>query len=113
MGASILDIRKEDEDAGGETAFYHGHMDESVHDLNTIQSVGDHSSVATGFARSEKGIKIHPGKGNAVLFYNLCEDGNGDVKSQHAALPVRKGEKWLANLWVWDPVLPDCNSFTE
>jgi len=23
---------------------------------------------------------------------------------QHAALPVTKGEKWLFNLWVWDPL---------
>lgn len=46
-------------------------------------------------------FKIHPGKGNAVLFYNLLEDGNGDDLALHAALPVRKGEKWLANFWVW------------
>eukprot|EP01038_Epipyxis_sp_PR26KG_P009004 gene9004-12146_t len=49
------------------------------------------------------GIKVHPGKGKAVLFYNLLEDGNGDDLSLHAALPVRHGEKWLANFWVWDP----------
>ena len=49
------------------------------------------------------GIKIHPGKGNAVLFYNLLEDGNGDDLALHAALPVKDGhEKWLANFWVWD-----------
>ncbi len=49
------------------------------------------------------GIKVHPGKGNAVLFYNLLEDGNADDLSLHGALPVHQGEKWLANLWVWDP----------
>ena len=64
-------------DAGGETAFPKG---------------------ADG-----KGIKVHPGKGNAVLFYDLLPDGNGDDLSLHAALPVMKGEKWLANFWVWDP----------
>eukprot|EP00606_Chrysophyceae_sp_TOSAG23-5_P000953 GSChrysophyteH2.ASY1.ANO1.1426.1 assembled CDS len=49
------------------------------------------------------GIKVHPGKGNAVLFYNLLEDGNGDDLALHAALPVRADhEKWLANYWVWD-----------
>ena len=49
------------------------------------------------------GIKVHPGKGNAVLFYNLLEDGNGDDLALHAALPVRGDhEKWLANYWVWD-----------
>lgn len=49
------------------------------------------------------GFKVHPGKGSAVLFYNLLEDGNGDDLALHAALPVVRGEKWLANFWVWDP----------
>ena len=45
-------------------------------------------------------FKVHPGKGSAVLFYNLLEDGNGDDLALHAALPVKQGEKWLANFWV-------------
>jgi prolyl 4-hydroxylase len=52
-----------------------------------------------------EGIAIHPGIGNAILFYNLLEDGNGDELTLHASLPVIKGTKWLANLWIWDPVL--------
>ena len=39
-------------------------------------------------------------KGMAVLFYSLLEDGNGDDLSLHQALPIKKGEKWLANFWV-------------
>lgn len=54
-------------------------------------------------AADGRGIKVHPGKGNAVLFYDLLEDGNADELSLHAALPVRMCEKWLANFWVWDP----------
>ena len=50
-----------------------------------------------------KGFRVRPVKGNAVLFYNLLEDGNGDDLALHAALPVIEGEKWLANFWVWDP----------
>lgn len=52
-------------------------------------------------ANGETGFKIHPGKRHAVLFYNLLDDGNGDLNSLHAALPVSEGEKWAANLWVW------------
>ena len=71
-----------DESAGGETSF----------------------PKAKLFDGSEReGIKVHPGKGSAVLFYNLLPDGNGDDLALHAALAVRKGEKWLANFWVWDP----------
>lgn len=58
----------------------------------------------TSFPKSSEGpIKVHPGQGSAVLFYDLLEDGNGDEQSLHASLPVREGEKWLVNLWVWDP----------
>jgi len=68
------------------------------------------------------------------LFYNLLPDGNYDERSQHASMPVTKGEKvrlmlcssilsliihsawnsnirffvfsqWLINMWIWDPVL--------
>lgn len=49
------------------------------------------------------GIKVTPVKGDAVLFYNLLPDGNSDDLALHAALPVWRGEKWLANFWVWDP----------
>lgn len=34
----------------------------------------------------------------------MLSDGNLDDLSQHAALPPRKGEKYLINLWVWDPL---------
>lgn len=54
-------------------------------------------------AGTKGGIKVVPKKGNAVLFYNLLKDGNGDDLALHAALPVHHGEKWLANFWVWDP----------
>jgi prolyl 4-hydroxylase len=53
------------------------------------------------------GFKIIPKRGNAVVFYNLLEDGNGDIDSLHASLPVLSGDKWLANFWVWDPFLTE------
>jgi prolyl 4-hydroxylase len=71
--------------------------------LNDMVSVDAGGETAFPKAADGKGIKVHPGKGSAVLFYNLLEDGNGDDLSLHAALPIKKGEKWLANFWVWDP----------
>ena len=64
--------------------------------------IGGETAFPKGGADGQ-GIKIKPKKGMAALFYNLLEDGNGDDLSLHAALPVFKGEKWLANFWVWDP----------
>jgi prolyl 4-hydroxylase len=49
-------------------------------------------------------LNVKPKKGKAVIFYMLTPDGNRDELTQHAALPVIEGEKWLANLWIHDPV---------
>jgi prolyl 4-hydroxylase len=72
--------------------------------LTDQEGPGDGGETAFPKGGSDgKGFKVRPVKGNAVLFYNLLEDGNGDDLSLHAAQPVFKGEKWLANFWVWDP----------
>lgn len=55
-------------------------------------------------AESFEELHVEPKKGKAVLFYSQLPDGNMDDLSQHAAKPVRQGEKWLINLWVWDPM---------
>lgn len=54
-------------------------------------------------AQFHDGISVKPKKGKAVLFYNMLPDGNMDDLSQHSSQPVESGEKFLANLWVWDP----------
>jgi len=54
-------------------------------------------------AETREGLNVVPKLGNAVLFYSQLPDGNMDDWSHHAALPVQVGEKWLMNLWVWDP----------
>mmetsp|Transcript_17611 Transcript_17611/g.24830 ORF Transcript_17611/g.24830 Transcript_17611/m.24830 type:complete len:606 (+) Transcript_17611:32-1849(+) len=48
-------------------------------------------------------LDVVPEIGKAVLFYSLLPDGNFDDLSQHQAKPVIDGEKWLINLWTWDP----------
>lgn len=71
-----------------------------LNDMKSMQSGGE-TSFPKGAGGT--GFKVHPKRGNAVLFYNLLEDGNGDDLALHAAEPVIDGEKWLANFWVWDP----------
>jgi prolyl 4-hydroxylase len=45
-----------------------------------------------------------PQKGQALFFYNLFEDGNVDDLTLHFAEPPVNGtEKWMTNLWIWDP----------
>ena len=35
-----------------------------------------------------------------MIFDNLLADGSPDADSLHAGLPVQRGEKWLATLWL-------------
>ena len=45
-------------------------------------------------------IKIKPEKGKGVLFYNTDNQGNILKESMHAGLPVKNGNKWIANKWI-------------
>lgn len=54
---------------------------------------------------SHDGIKIKPQSGKAVMFYNVLPDGNMDDLSQHASEKVEKGVKYVANIFVWDPII--------
>ncbi len=49
-------------------------------------------------------LDVYAGRGNVALFYNMLEDGNSDVFGLHAALPPTQGDKWIANLWIWEPM---------
>ncbi|CAB9497067.1 Probable prolyl 4-hydroxylase [Seminavis robusta] len=54
-------------------------------------------------AETSDSMKMVPEKGKAMIFYMVNPDGNLDDLTQHAAMPVIEGEKWFANLWIWDP----------
>jgi prolyl 4-hydroxylase len=79
----------------------------NVRYLTLLLYLSDQTDAAAGgetiFPRAfgDEGLRVHPGKGAAVLFYNLLADGNSDERSLHGSLPVRHGVKWLANFWVW------------
>lgn len=61
--------------------------------LNDVDAGG-----ATEFPAA--GVRIAPRAGCAVVFDNLHPDGRPDAESLHAGLPVERGEKWLATLWL-------------
>jgi prolyl 4-hydroxylase len=74
--------------------------------LNTVDEGGE-----TRFPRAinnynSDGLEIAPREGTAVLFYNMLQDGNVDDLSQHGSNKVLGNTyKWIANLWIWDPVI--------
>jgi prolyl 4-hydroxylase len=51
-------------------------------------------------AARDGGVRVAPRKGDALLFYNYDEAGVIDPRAVHAALPVTRGEKWVANFWL-------------
>lgn len=73
--------------------------------LNDVQDGGETVFPRAVNSETHDGIKVKPKTGTAVLFYNTLPDGNFDDLSQHQSTPVRSGEKYLANLWVWDPII--------
>jgi prolyl 4-hydroxylase len=46
------------------------------------------------------GLRIEPKPGRVVVFDNVDAHGVPDPSTLHAALPVLRGEKWLATLWL-------------
>ena len=74
---------------GGQTAFPLG-----------PSGVGDGSrNVTAACAPESAGVLIDPVPGDAVLFFNLDENGDVDPSAIHAACEVAGGEKWAANHW--------------
>ena len=47
-------------------------------------------------------LRVDARKGNAVLFYSQLPNGALDPYSLHGGCPVVKGEKWSANIWIWN-----------
>lgn len=43
---------------------------------------------------------VEPKSGKLILWNNLNEDGDRNVMSKHAGLPVEDGEKWIITCWV-------------
>ncbi|XP_033164310.1 prolyl 4-hydroxylase subunit alpha-1 [Drosophila mauritiana] len=43
---------------------------------------------------------LFPKKGTAAFWMNLHRDGQGDVRTRHAACPVLTGTKWVSNKWI-------------
>ncbi|KAI3407813.1 hypothetical protein GPALN_014151 [Globodera pallida] len=45
---------------------------------------------------------VAPSMHDALFWYNLHRDGNGDLRTRHAACPVLTGVKWVSNKWIHD-----------
>ena len=46
------------------------------------------------------GLGFEPRVGDAVLWWNVKDDGKEDAMTLHAGDPVLAGEKWAMNIWL-------------
>lgn len=99
-----------DVEQGGETVFPRSYSHEGF-DGNKVMRDGM-ENPPPGFIRDEdaawacntssSALRAAPVAGNAVLFYNQLPDATLDHESLHGGCPPIKGEKWAANLWIWN-----------
>jgi prolyl 4-hydroxylase len=61
--------------------------------LNTAYEGGE-----TAFVKTD--LKVKGRKGDAIVFRSTRPDGRPDPMSEHAGLPVTRGEKYLASRWI-------------
>jgi hypothetical protein len=74
---------------GGETAFAGGPHDSKIDDSRFAGQ------------RIRPRVMVKPVKGKAIMWANMQEDWHqSEPASSHKAMPVRKGVKWAATLWV-------------
>lgn len=52
------------------------------------------------------GIKFRGEAGEALIFDNVDANGEGDMNTVHAGLPVTRGEKWLLSQWIREKAQP-------
>ena len=63
-----------------------------------VQGSWEEDMVATCRSR----FSVRPTAGRAVLFYSQLPNGEPDPMALHGGCPVLEGDKWAANLWVWN-----------
>jgi prolyl 4-hydroxylase len=55
------------------------------------------------------GLRVVPSEGNAILFFPAFMCGAADPLLRHSALPVRRGDKWVLQLWARQRPLHEAN----
>ncbi|EKX40915.1 hypothetical protein GUITHDRAFT_112917 [Guillardia theta CCMP2712] len=58
----------------------------------------------TDYSDCNRGLRVPPKRGKAIIFYSLLADGQRsgglDVASWHGGCDVHNGTKWAANYWI-------------
>lgn len=102
-----------DVEEGGQTVFPHAHRLDgppmsaqegmrAAEERGWLKNLAPNSWQHRMMGQCASRLAVQPRKARAVLFYSQHPDGKVDHKSLHGACPVVRGQKWAANLWVWN-----------
>eukprot|EP00930_Biecheleria_cincta_P033070 TRINITY_DN22906_c0_g1_i1.p1 TRINITY_DN22906_c0_g1~~TRINITY_DN22906_c0_g1_i1.p1 ORF type:complete len:570 (-),score=87.86 TRINITY_DN22906_c0_g1_i1:93-1802(-) len=87
-----------DTEEGGETLFPREHRGECTRTKRKDKDGNLVDGIKLCCDRDDL-LRIKPKKGRAVLFFNHDMTGQKDFGAEHAACPVKRGEKWIAQRW--------------
>lgn len=72
----------------------------------TVLAYLNHPTAGGETVFPELAIRVDARRGRVLIFENLAPDRRPDPLSLHAGLPVTRGTKWLASLWIREQNLP-------
>ena len=79
------------------------YLSDGVEGGETIFPLNDeHLTRSVDYKSCDVGLKVKPGRGDALLFHNVHPNGTFDKASLHGGCPVQTGTKWVATKWVRD-----------
>lgn len=97
---------------GGKTIFPHSktHLngDQYQNDPNLLNSNSKFQETKNKMPSclDDTALAVKPKRGSAILFYNQLHDGTVDLNSEHGGCPIVEGEKFGANVWIWNAKRP-------
>jgi len=115
FGTILLYMTDLPENGGGETVFPKAWPSQDPQNnivlddaLKLVRESGDVELFKKGswqekmVAQCKSKLSAKPARAKAVLFYSQTPGGERDKESLHGGCPVLHGQKWAANLWVWN-----------
>jgi len=89
-----------DVEGGGETVFPKAVVEGGGHRkvIGADSTAGEEEDAHSTCA--DKGLVVHPKRGDAILFWSTDFEGHEMDESLHASCPVTAGEKWTSTRWI-------------